>query len=115
MRKPMSSYKNDKRIGRRMKQEFMVGVRTGIGLKMAYTIDISRGGVRIGSPLLLLPLGGEVELVIDKRGVKYPFSGRVAREDGSHYIDRISRSVNAFFISIDDARYPKFAIDNYYV
>jgi len=111
----MSTYKNDKRIGRRMKQEFMVGVRSERGLNMAYTIDVSRGGVKVGSPLLLLPLGGQVEIVIDKRGVKYPFSGRVVREDGSYYIDRISRSVNAFFISIDDVRYPKFAIDNYYV
>jgi hypothetical protein len=98
-----------------MKQEFMVGVRTETGLKVAYTIDISRGGVKVGSPLLLLPLGGQVELVIDKRGEKIPFSGRVVREDGHHYIDRISRSGNAFFISIDDARYSKFASDNYFI
>ena len=111
----MSAYKDDKRSRLRMKQEFMVGVRTEGGLKVAYTIDVSRGGVKVGSPMLLLPLGTQVELVIDKRGEKIPFSGRVAREDGNHYFDRIHRSGNAFFISIDDAQYTKFASDNYFV
>ncbi len=111
----MSSYGNDKRIRRRMKQEFVVGVRTKQGLNVAYTIDVSRGGVKVGSPLLLLPLGGHVELVIDKRGEKHPFLGRVEREDGNYYIDRISRSVNTFFIRVDDLRFSTFVVDNYFV
>ena len=111
----MSSYKNDKRIRRRMKQEFVVGVRTERGLSAVYTIDVSRDGVKVGSPMQMFPLGGQVEVVIEKRGEKYPFSGRVVREDGNHYIDRISRSVNAYFISIDDERYSNFVIDNYFV
>lgn len=112
----MSSYNNEKRIKRRMKQELVVGVRTKMGLiNVAYTIDLSRSGVKVGSPLLLLSLGEQVELVIDKQGEKYPFSGRVEREDGNYYINRISRSVNTFFIRIDDDRFPKFVIDNYFL
>ena len=111
----MRSYDNDKRIRRRMKQEFVVGVRTAVGLHLAYTIDVSRGGIKIGSPVLQLPLGVQVDLVIDKRGEKYPFSGHVVREDGNYYIDRIRRSVTAFFIKIDDLRFSEFAIDNYFV
>jgi hypothetical protein len=109
----MSSYKDDKRIIPRIKQELVVGVRTERGINVAYTIDVSRGGVKVGSPLL--PLGEQVELVIDERGGKYPFSGRVTREDGTYYIDRISRSVNTFFIRIDDLRFSNFLIDNYFV
>lgn len=111
----MSSYENDKRIRRRMKQQFVVGVRTKRGLNVAYTIDVSRGGAKVGSPLLLLPLGEQVELVIDKQGEKYPFSGRVEREDGNYYINRIHSSVNAFFIRIDDARFSNFVMDNCFV
>jgi hypothetical protein len=114
MRIPMSS-ENDKRTKNRIKLEFVVGVRTGNRLSMAYTIDVSNGGIKIGSPLLQLSLGGQVELVIDKRGEKYPFSGKVARGDGSYYFNRINRSGNAFFISIDDARYSTFITDNYFV
>jgi hypothetical protein len=109
----MSLYKDDKRIRPRIKQELVVGVRTERGINVAYTIDVSRGGVKVGSPLL--PLGGQVELLIDERGEKYPFSGRVVREDGTYYIDRISRSVNTFFIRIDDLRFSNFLIDNYFV
>jgi hypothetical protein len=98
-----------------MKQEFVVGVRTRNGLNVAYTVDVSRGGIKIGSPLLLLPLGGHVELLIDKRGEKHPFLGRVEREDGNYYIDRISRSVNTFFIKVDDARFSEFVGENYFV
>jgi len=109
----MSPYKDDKRIKPRIKQELSVGVRTARGLNVAYTIDVSRGGVKVGSPLL--PLGEQVELVIDKEGGKYPFSGRVVREDGNYYIDRISRSVNTYVIRIDDLRFSNFLIDNYFV
>ena len=111
----MSSPENDKRTKNRIKLEVVVGVKTGDRLSMAYTIDVSNGGIKLGSPLLHLSLGGQVELVIDKRGEKYPFSGRVARGDGSHYFDRINRSGNAFFISIDDARYSEFITDTYFV
>lgn len=111
----MSSYESDKRINRRMKQEFVVGVRTNKGSSVAYTIDVSRGGVKVGSPQLLLPLGGQVEIVVEKRGERYPFSGQVVREDGNYYINRIGRSVSSFFIRIDDAQYANFASDNYYV
>jgi PilZ domain len=115
MRMFMSSYENDKRIRRRIKQQFVVGVRTMRGLNVAYTIDISRGGVKVGSPLVLFPLGEQVELLIDKQGEKYPFSGRVVREDGNYYINRIKRSVNTFFIRIDDERFSKFVIDNCFI
>lgn len=111
----MNSYENEKRSNPRMKQEFAMGVRTERGLNMVYTIDVSRVGVKVGSPLLLLPLGGQVVIEIDKRGEKHPFSGRVVREDGNYYINRISRSVNTYFIGIDDERYSKFVFDNYFV
>src|SRR5271169_1130648 len=111
----MIAYENDKRIRRRVKQQFVVGVRTLRGLNIAYTIDVSRGGVKVGSPLSLLPLGEQVELVIDKQGEKYPFSGQVAREDGSYYINRIGRSVNSFFIKIDDEQFSNFMIDNCFI
>jgi hypothetical protein len=111
----MSAHDNDKRTRQRLKQEFMVGVKTEKGMNVAYTIDVSRGGVKVGSPTLLLYLGGQVELVIDKRGEKFPFSGRVERDCGNYYIDRINRSVNAFFISIDDTQFSEFIVDNYYV
>jgi hypothetical protein len=111
----MGYYDKDKRTRRRIKQEFVVGVKTTVGLQVAYTIDVSRGGVKLGSPVLQLPLGKQVDLVIDKGGEKYPFSGRVVRDDGIYYIDRIRRSVTAFFVRIDDQRFPEFAVDNYYV
>jgi hypothetical protein len=114
MRTFMISYENDKRIRRRIKQQLVVGVRTMTGLNVAYTIDVSRGGVKVGSPLLL-PLGEQVELVIDKQGEKFPFQGQVAREDGSYYINRIKRSVNSFFIRIDDERFSNFMIDNCFI
>ncbi len=111
----MSSYANDKRIGRRMNQEIVVGVKTNKGVNVAYTIDVSRGGVKVASPVLMLPVGERVELIIEKRGEKYPFPGRVAREDRNYYITRISRSANAFFIKIDDARFLDFVSDNYFL
>jgi len=93
----------------------MVGIKTTVGLQLAYTIDVSRDGVKIGSPVLQLPLGGQVDVVIDRRGEKYPFSGRVVRDDGNYYIDRIRRSVTAFFVRIDDQRFTEFAVNNYFV
>ncbi len=92
-----------------------MGVKTNKGLNVAYTIDVSRGGVKVASPVLMLPVGERVELVIEKRGEKYPFPGQVAREDRNYYIKRISRSANAFFIKIDDVRFLDFVSDNYFL
>jgi PilZ domain len=111
----MRAYDNDKRNWRRVKQEFVVGVKTTAGLQVAYTIDVSRDGVKIGSPVLQLPLGGQVDVVIDRQGEKHPFSGRVVRDDGHYYIDRIRRSVTAFFIRIDDGQFNDFAFENFFV
>ena len=98
-----------------MKREFVMGVRNERGLNAVYTVDVSYGGVKVGSPLLLLPLGGQVDIVFDKRGEKFAFPGRVVREGGYYYIDRISRSVKTYFISIDDEHYSKFVIENYFI
>jgi len=111
----MSLSLNDKRKGWRAKQEFVVGVRANTNLKIAYTIDISRGGVKIGSPQPLFPVGSPVDLVIEKRGEKYPFTGRVVRDDGNYYIDRLGRSAKALFIRIEDALFSNFVRDNYFV
>ncbi|HYA88011.1 MAG TPA: PilZ domain-containing protein [Nitrospirota bacterium] len=64
----MSSYENVKRMRRRVKEQLVVGIRTERGLNIAYTIDVSRNGLMVGSPLPLFPRGGEVELVIDRQG-----------------------------------------------
>ena len=45
----MSSYENDKRIIRRIKQQFVVGVRTGRGLNITYSIDASRVVYRLAA------------------------------------------------------------------
>jgi hypothetical protein len=111
----MSAYANDKRNDQRRKEEFVVGVKTRAELNIAYTIDISRSGIKVGSPLRHLPVGEPVELVMDKRGEKHPFAGRVVRDDGASYINRIGRSANAVFIRIDDEQFSDFVIDNYFV
>jgi len=105
----------DARTGLRIKQELVVGLKTNSGLNMAYTIDVSRGGVKLGRPQLVLPVGEPVELVIEKRGEKIPFAGHVARSDGNYYINRISRNANSYFIKIDDSRYSNFVMDNYFI
>jgi hypothetical protein len=111
----MGIYGNNKRISGRTKRELMVGVKTATETKQVYTIDLSHGGVRVGAAMLQLPLGSRVELVMDKGGEKIPFSGRIAREDGLCYINRIGRDANAFFIKITDARFPEFVKINYQV
>jgi hypothetical protein len=115
VRIPTISPDNDKRVRPRIRQEIVVGVRTEKGINMAYTFDISTGGVKLGSPQLFLPLGGQVEIVVDRQGEKHLFSGCVLRADGSHYINRISRSANAFFVRIDDEQYSKFMNDHFFV
>jgi len=111
----MSSNTTDKRSGKRLKRELIVGVKMKSEIKMAYTIDLSRGGVKVGSPLLLLQPGDVVELIVKKEGESIPFTGLVARQDGVYYLNRIGKSVIAFFIRIADARFSKFVMDNYYV
>jgi hypothetical protein len=105
----------EKRRGRRMKAEIVVGVKSDAETKMAYTIDLSRGGVRVCSPFLLLRLGEPVELIIPVGEKRFPFPGRVTREDGYHHVDRIRRGATAFFIRITDARFSEFITDNYYI
>lgn len=107
--------KKDKRDKLRIKREFVIGVRTRTGMKVAYAIDVSREGVKVGSPQLTLPVGELVEVMVEKGGEKIPFSGQVARDDGPCHLDRIGRSANSFFIRITDARFPEFAFNNYYV
>ena len=114
----MSTSSNDKRSGIRIKKEVVVGVRsprTSERANLAYTIDLSRGGMKIGSPVLYLSVGEQVELLVDKSGGKALFSGTVARKEGTHYIDRISRSGNAFFVRIEDVEYHKFVRDNFFI
>jgi hypothetical protein len=111
----MSAYANDKRTGQRRKEEFVVGVKARAELNIAYVIDISRSGIRVGNPLRHLPVGEPVELVMEKRGEKHPFSGRVVRDDGSSYINRIGRSASTVFIRIEDEQFSDFVIDNYFV
>jgi hypothetical protein len=111
----MGIYGNNKRSSGRTKREIMVGLKTTTETKQVYTIDLSHGGVRVGGARLQLPLGALVELVLDKGGEKIPFSGRIAREDGIYYINRIGRDANAFFIKITDARFPEFMKAQYQV
>ncbi len=110
----MSARANDKRNGLRIKKELVVGVRMESGMKVAYMIDVSRGGIKVGSPLKL-PVGAQVEVLVDKGGEKIPFNGQVSREDGLCHLVRIGRSADAYFIRITDARFPEFASNNFYV
>jgi hypothetical protein len=105
----------DKRHGRRMKAEIVVGVKVDTETRIAYTVDLSRGGVRVCSPLLFLRLGEPVELIVRAGEERLLFPGRVAREDGYHHVDRIGRGATAFFIRITDARFSEFITDNYYI
>jgi hypothetical protein len=93
----------------------VVGVRTQTDTKLAYLIDVSSSGVKVGSPLLRLPVGGAVELLVEKGGERVPFTGKVERDDGAQYIDRLKREGNAFFIRIADNRFTDFASDNFFV
>ncbi len=106
---------NDKRSGIRLNKEIAVGVRTNKTMSLAYMIDLSRDGMKIGSPILSLLVGEPVVLMVEKSGTKALFSGKVMREDGVHYINRINRSGNAFYIRIEDANFPRFVADNFFV
>lgn len=112
----MALYGNNKRSNGRSKREIVVGLKTGTDdMKQVYTIDLSYGGVKVGGAKLQLPLGAPVELVMEKKGEKIPFVGRITREDGIYYINRIGRDANAFFIRVTDERFPEFMKSNYQV
>ena len=111
----MNSLENDKRTRMRLKQEFVVGIKTDEGTRIAYLIDVSRDGVKVGTPVSSFHLEMPVEIVIDNRGERLLFKGRVERNDGTHYIDRIHSTANAIFIKIDDDRFPNFVNDHYYI
>lgn len=111
----MSSNAPDKRSGKRLKREIIVGIKMQAETKMAYTIDLSRGGVKLGSPSLTLRLGEAVDLVVKKEGENIPFPGTVARQDGICHLNRIGRSAMAFFIRIADSRFSEFITENYYI
>lgn len=111
----MGIYGDNKRSSGRTKREFSAGVKTSTETKQVYTIDFSHGGVKVGAAMLQLPLGAQVELVLEKGVEKIPFNGRIAREDGICYINRIGRDANAFFIKITDIRFPEFIRANYQI
>ncbi len=110
----MGSYVNEKRTRGRMKRELAVSIKTGKDTKQVYTIDLSHGGVKVGGALLKLPVGEQVEILMDKAGEKIPFAGRVAREDGIYHLNRIGRDANAFFVRITDSRFSEFVSSNYH-
>ncbi len=109
----MTSQGIEKRKSGRVKRELAVRVRTRQETKQVYTIDLSPGGVKIGGALLKLPLGEQVEVLMEKAGETIPFSGRVSREDGLHHLNRIGRDANSFFIRIADVRFPAFVNGHY--
>jgi len=111
----MNSLANDKRTGLRLKQECVVGVKTDAETRVAYLINVSRGGVKVGIPARSFHAETPVELVIEKRGEWLLFKGRVVRDDGTHYIDRIRCTANAVFIKIDDVRFSSFVNDHFYI
>jgi len=107
-----------KRSGQRIKNELIVGVKTtktNSESKLAYTVDLSRGGMKIASPMLFLSVGEQLEVIVTRAGEKVVFSGDVKRKDGIHFIDRIRRSGNAYFIGIEDSEFHKFVADNFYI
>ncbi len=110
----MGSCVNEKRTRGRMQRELAISVKTSKETKQVYTIDLSHGGVKVGGALLRLPLGEQVEVLMEKAGEKIPFVGRVAREDGIYHLNRIGRDANAFFIRIDDTRFSEFVSSNYH-
>lgn len=102
----------------RLEKEFPVGVRTGgpTGVsKLAYAIDLSRGGMKIVSPVLYLSLGELVELLVDRDEKKMVFPGRVSRKEGTHYIERISKNGNGYFIRIEDIGFAGFMSHYYFI
>ncbi len=111
----MGSYANEKRTRGRMKRELAISVKTSKDTKQVYTIDLSHGGVKVGGALLKLPVGEQVEILMEKAGEKIPFAGRVARADGIYHLNRIGRDANAFFIRIADARFTEFVSSNYHL
>ena len=111
----MSSLTKEKRLGLRVKDEGVVGIKTNTVTQIAYLIDISRTGVKVGTSEYSIGQEQLVEILIDKRGERLSFTGRVVREDGKHYIARIRRTTNTIFIQIDDERFSGFVNDHYYI
>ena len=93
----------------------VVGIRAKGSMNLAYSIDFSCDGVKVGSPELHLPVGENVELVVDRSGTKTAFPGKVERSDGMQFIDRLMKSGNAFFVQIDDAEFSRFVSDTFYL
>ena len=110
----MDPYK-DKRSSGRAKRELSLEIKTTAGAKLAYTIDFSHGGVKVGGVQLSLPVGEQVEITIQTLGQQFSFSGQVIREDGLHYLNRIGRDVSTFVIRITDERFTEFVKSNYHV
>jgi len=92
-----------------------VGIKTDADTKIAYLIDVSRDGVKVGTLASSFRVEMPVEVAIDNKGERLLFKGHVIRNDGTHYIDRIHSTANAIFIKIDDERFSNFVNDHYYI
>ena len=104
----MTIYGKERRRQPREKKEFKVDIKTGKQTILAYSIDFSVGGIKVGGAGLKLVPGEQVELSIEKDGAKFTFPGRVQRDDGIQRINRIGRDGNAFFVRIVDERLAEF-------
>jgi len=104
----MTIYGKEKRKQGRVKREYMVDIKVGNENKKIYSIDLSEGGVKVGGAMLMLKPGEQVDLSVEKDGVKYAFRGQVERNDGNQRINRIGCDANVFFIRILDERFPEF-------
>lgn len=106
-------YGNNRRSQGRAKRELNVVIRSPKETKTVYTVDFSRGGVKVGAAMLRLSLGEPVEFVMDSKGSKVSFLGRVTRDDGLERINRIGRDANTFFIRIGDTKFAEFVHGNF--
>jgi hypothetical protein len=106
----MSTYGQEKRKQGRVKREYLVDIKVGDEIKKIYSIDLSAGGVKVGGAMLTLKPGEQVEISVERGGVKFDFRGQVVRDDGSQRINRIDCDANAFFIRILDERFPEFVM-----
>jgi hypothetical protein len=104
----MSTYGAEKRRQGRVKREYMVEIKVGDEIKKIYSIDLSAGGVKVGGRMLTLKPGEQVDISVDRGGVKFTFRGQVVRHDGNQRINRIGCDADVFFIRILDERFPEF-------
>ncbi len=111
----MGIYGSNKRNKGRARREFNVQLKSANEVKQVYSLDISEGGMKVGGPMLQLSVGDQVELVLEKSGIKVSFIGHVARQDGIERINRIGRDANAFFIRIIDEKFSEFVKANFSV